>query len=1221
MKQSLISAILALLISYSTSAQVTAASPDIKSPNIASLGVFGDFPVSPFTGTPDISIPLTTLKGKDLNLPLLLRYNPNSVKPDQRGGWVGLGWNLSVGSIYRETKGYPDEMDCESIPTTGYYYRRNLINTDWYLMGEAPNLVSIDRIIWHRALAYYTDLEADIFHFNVMGLQGTFFLDQDGNWQVQSDQFVSVELDPVMPFIEPLTKSAFSSSNLVSKSFNKFILKDGYGNKYIFGSADATEYTSIINVGLRYFTGGYQEASGVTLQASAWHILEIQSANGVDKIEFSYERGPYVTSLYKYAFYNNTYKNSNCSNFISLGWHTGGSLISPVYLKEIKTGYQKISFNFSKSDELNFTENDYLNMQGIYPSDYLGPMGDVIENSSHNIPYYINHDLSYSPYYSKIIWVKLDSINYDVNNKRLSSINFTYNNLSNERLFLQTVSFTGNKSTEVYKYSFNYNNKNQLPAYLQTVTDHWGFYNGIAFGTFNPENVFVQRQPNASFILKGVLSSITFPTGGKTDFEFELGDYSKIVNKGNRKYLQNESGTGGIRIHKLKSFDEDNNMAFTKEYVYKSNSIAGGTTSSGVLNNKPLYYIGTTSGTDMSGGSFTFSSFKSSSVHSLSDQSGISIGYSEVLEITGEGGSSYYKVEEFSNHDNNFTDDNAVYGYKSDLLVAPAYNDRSFERGRVLRTVYYDNMRKKIKSVTNSYDAGSVGVNSSRSLMYNYLDVATDCNAEYYYPSSVAYLKYSGPIFLAATVDSSFTDYGISSDKKTFQYDNNYKVITRKTEITSTGKEKVYNYAYAYKYASNSNYSSVYDTMKNESLLLFPVEESVRRDGLFTSAKVNDYATFGGIIKNSDTYILHSTVPLTSYSQAYLSAGSLKVLIKDVHMEKLYEVINYDDRANPLEIVSQSGPTTAYLWGYHGQYPVVKIVNAGNNNRQTTYNYQYGYRTVSKYYNLNIYSGQEQFSFTTGQTGDVKIALPGYLNEDWAATYSFMQNNYSGGLLSMRSMTSQRPYPEVSPWSEYSSNPYYKLNNTHSGVPAGTYILSIYPESRFATNGSSSDQLCITYTEKYIAHIDTVITGENTWFYEGFENNASDPENAFAGKGFHNGAFVLEDLHLSAERQYLVNYHYFEDVWKNKTVPYSVNMTLSDGTAIDEIRVFPVDARMTTYTYDPPIGMTSMTDENNRTTFYEYDGLGRLRLIKDDNGNIIKRVCYNYAGQPEDCND
>lgn len=56
-----------------------------------------------------------------------------------------------------------------------------------------------------------------------------------------------------------------------------------------------------------------------------------------------------------------------------------------------------------------------------------------------------------------------------------------------------------------------------------------------------------------------------------------------------------------------------------------------------------------------------------------------------------------------------------------------------------------------------------------------------------------------------------------------------------------------------------------------------------------------------------------------------------------------------------------------------------------------------------------------------------------------------------------------------------------------------------------------------------------------------------------------------------------------------------------------------------TYSYNPLWGITSMTDAKGRSTYYEYDGFGRLSIIKDHDGNIIKRFCYKYSNKQEVC--
>lgn len=62
---------------------------------------------------------------------------------------------------------------------------------------------------------------------------------------------------------------------------------------------------------------------------------------------------------------------------------------------------------------------------------------------------------------------------------------------------------------------------------------------------------------------------------------------------------------------------------------------------------------------------------------------------------------------------------------------------------------------------------------------------------------------------------------------------------------------------------------------------------------------------------------------------------------------------------------------------------------------------------------------------------------------------------------------------------------------------------------------------------------------------------------------------------------------------------------------IDELRVYPQTARMRTVSYDELYGKTSECDENNRITYYEYDDLGRLKMIKDQNKHTVKMYEYN----------
>ncbi|MFL5786440.1 MAG: hypothetical protein ACJ748_00175, partial [Flavisolibacter sp.] len=75
----------------------------------------------------------------------------------------------------------------------------------------------------------------------------------------------------------------------------------------------------------------------------------------------------------------------------------------------------------------------------------------------------------------------------------------------------------------------------------------------------------------------------------------------------------------------------------------------------------------------------------------------------------------------------------------------------------------------------------------------------------------------------------------------------------------------------------------------------------------------------------------------------------------------------------------------------------------------------------------------------------------------------------------------------------------------------------------------------------------------------------------------------------------------------------SVTINGSGTTIIDELRLYPSLAQMSTFTYQPLIGITSKCDLNNRIEYYEYDGYGRLSVIRDLYGNIIKTYAYLYV--------
>ena len=73
-------------------------------------------PVNEYNGTPNISIPIYTIKEPGLSIPISLMYNASGIKVTEEASWVGLGWDISLGSIVQVVKGGNDLATTMILP-------------------------------------------------------------------------------------------------------------------------------------------------------------------------------------------------------------------------------------------------------------------------------------------------------------------------------------------------------------------------------------------------------------------------------------------------------------------------------------------------------------------------------------------------------------------------------------------------------------------------------------------------------------------------------------------------------------------------------------------------------------------------------------------------------------------------------------------------------------------------------------------------------------------------------------------------------------------------------------------------------------------------------------------------------------------------------------------------------------------------------------------------
>jgi YD repeat-containing protein len=84
--------------------------------------------------------------------------------------------------------------------------------------------------------------------------------------------------------------------------------------------------------------------------------------------------------------------------------------------------------------------------------------------------------------------------------------------------------------------------------------------------------------------------------------------------------------------------------------------------------------------------------------------------------------------------------------------------------------------------------------------------------------------------------------------------------------------------------------------------------------------------------------------------------------------------------------------------------------------------------------------------------------------------------------------------------------------------------------------------------------------------------------------------------------------------WVFYSIPVSSTGSVAintNGNYIDEISVMPAGARLSTYTYQAGVGMTSDDNDNGQVKKYSYDAFSRLSVVRDKEENIIRRYQYS----------
>ena len=1121
------------------------------SPNASSLGLYGNIPINYFTGIPDINIPLFEINENDMKVPISLNYHTASVKANNHPGWVGLGWNLIAGgAITRIQNGMPDELEAD-YGTLGYYANYNKLNVDNW-----SSSTKLKEYAWNfdNVLDNY-EVCPDEFYFNFLGYSGKFYLDHLGIWKVSSDQFIRVLFDPINGFLTAGELRTGISNKMpgVSQTYFK-----RYFNKFTLITPDGFQY-EFGGKNATEYSVNYRDRLNAPVVPTTWYLVKITSPHG-EQITFDYEPGNLICSLgqsyssYMYSKSGSEFLETDCSTFKTeyLRSPANGFLIFPVYLKYINSNLYNIVFETSISQELRYDpwDMDY---------DYIATPNP--NPNTMNWYYYFTE-------LSEIQWRKLDRliIKSKINSFSLpiKKYEFGYANLANpsidpktERLKLTTIqefslNSDGSENSSHPQFKIFYN-QTKLPNYCVDEVDHWGYYNGCGgiplTGGSFIDRYLTTREPDAS------------PNGIYLKAE--------LIEKINYP-------TGGYTLFEFEpnTYSQIVLSDRTMLYPFDNPQPTDNKRAGGVRIKK-------------------ISSYSSESDEPLVKEFFYVINYtnnSNINNLTSSGilgGESKYYWGGYHAKDTN----NNLYSYNvfsSGSLLPFGYNTQGSHIGySEVYEVLKDNNGNSngyTKFTYTNFNSDIWGISHPDEPAINSIDYELSIYAPYNSKSVERGKLTSMEFFTSANKLVRATKYKYSKTSENF-----VRAIYNKT-IKFCSSSLLFGTAYKfYTYSYNLSQKSEYDYDVNNNSTL----------------KTSNYSYNNYLLINSIEELLGEKILRTTYkyppeyiNQSPSSTEStdiiaLRTMISKNMIATPVEVVNFNNEqviGGKLTLYRNDAngipfPFTAYNLETNNPLPVSPLIETSTTFTPSSIKYDgYSfYLSKDNFYRMNlIYDKYDGF-------GNL---LQYHKASDIPTSYIWEYNNTLLTAIIKNSTSDRIAFSnfELAPQVLSCSGDFLK---GWYASPGYTWIIQ---------NGGKVGMTCLQCygNQAPLQTVNTLPAGDYVLSYYGKANSTS-------------GGLIepLTSEIVSYNSTITTDWKYFKTTI-NLTSASKVILRLTNA-IIDDIRLYPLDALVFSTTYNPMGGMTSQTDPNGVTTYYEYDGMGRLWRVKDDHGHVLKRYEYNYG--------
>lgn len=959
-----------------------------SSPEAASLGKYGAFPVGYYTGVPSINIPLYELKAGEITLPISLSYHASGIRVDDIASSVGLGWSLNAGGcISVETKGRPDIIPAKYEEYNGSTYLGNvpypriksLTFKDFLETTDISTKISLNNLN-NLYIDHPTDIEPDVYNYNIAGFSGQFIISENNTIKFLKNS------DGL--------KASFNSTDtvfmIIDKSGKQYIFKNKEITKtreYRYGLYLQTQSGTIINNTPSFVTDGpYGDGKE---SYTSWFLSKIIGENKLDTLSFVYESNiqKYATringTIISYRVENNPGIDDGTNSLISLEhWQlpTMSSSFSRSYIEQQVWNLKEIRHNRTPIIA-KFVMSNRIDLLGAKKLDKLtiSYQNEIISDWRFGYDYFSS------------TWQKQESSdNYLISTNPLG-----------KRLKLSSVQKFGKTELDKenpYQFEYYFDNATAKLPYRNATNgfDHWGYFNAELTTTDELENVLKSfpatnssgfsivpqygigpiltsnlsnpnysikvyvlnaggmppltdggnRQPSPVYAKALSLKSIQFPTGGKTTFEYENHQFSAICND---TYASGMNG--GIRIKRM--IDKTNNDSILKDYSYDG----------GVVYSKPNYLFNrycptfeTIVGREVLWGCYDFNNYSDVSAYSYGEM----IGYRQITENIIDSKTSQ-QIKTVYNY-NSANDYSAGYYERAGLIFKRPFKQtnglfqnanqggvsiirpfdglilgKNYRRGLLTEKYQYSN-DKLIKSEFFHYDyiAGdSIFGNRvkpfEKPMWYWSIYGITGEDAPWYYFD--IYFHETGKSFLKRKTEKLYDMNGANPVIKStlYEYDTTTELVKCTTDSLGTKTIKK-QFIYPSDYVNFPMYQgkdNPIGLMKQTNRIANPIEQKTFVNDKLISNYITPYNYVPGtdIIKPAASYKLDTQSPITDFTALSSGDGNAAYII-DPRMSQEMSYTYYSD-GNIKEIVNnKTGTTTTYLWSYKGQYPVAEVVNA-----------------------------------------------------------------------------------------------------------------------------------------------------------------------------------------------------------------------------------------------------------------------------------------------------